>query len=68
MDDVQKRLQTVFEFFYLSLQSSVTDCFLLQSAALQKKLHHMEVQLNNEKQIRDDLEHKYRYWSCRNIT
>lgn len=39
--------------------------FYLQSAALQKKLHHLQVQLNNEKQVRDELEHKYRYrsWS-----
>uniref|UniRef100_A0A3Q1I6E4 Rho-associated protein kinase n=1 Tax=Anabas testudineus TaxID=64144 RepID=A0A3Q1I6E4_ANATE len=35
-----------------------------ESAALEKKLHHLEVQLNNEKQIKDDLEHKYRYSSC----
>lgn len=32
-----------------------------QSAELQKKLHHLEVQLNNEKQHMGDLEHKYRY-------
>lgn len=37
-----------------------------QSAELQKKLHHLEVQLNNEKQHMGDLEHKYRY--CGNIT
>lgn len=42
----------------------VIDYFSSQSAALQKKLHHLEVQLNNEKQIKDDLEHKYRYSSC----
>nr|XP_057946736.1 rho-associated protein kinase 2 isoform X2 [Doryrhamphus excisus] len=30
------------------------------STALQKKLHHFEVQLNNEKQAKDDLEHKFR--------
>lgn len=35
--------------------------FSLQSAALQKKLHHLEGQLNNEKQVKDELEHKYRY-------
>uniref|UniRef100_A0A8D3DJL9 non-specific serine/threonine protein kinase n=1 Tax=Scophthalmus maximus TaxID=52904 RepID=A0A8D3DJL9_SCOMX len=33
------------------------------SAALQKKLCHLEVQLNNEKQVKDELEHKYRYGS-----
>ncbi|XP_061700847.1 rho-associated protein kinase 2 [Syngnathoides biaculeatus] len=31
-----------------------------ESVALQKKLHHLEVQLNNEKQAKDDLEHKFR--------
>lgn len=31
-----------------------------QSAALQKKLRHLEVQLNNEKQVKDEMEHKYR--------
>lgn len=31
-----------------------------QSAALQKKLRQLEVQLNNDKQFKDDLEHKYR--------
>ncbi|XP_024909939.1 rho-associated protein kinase 2 [Cynoglossus semilaevis] len=31
-----------------------------ETAALQKKLCHLEVQLNNEKQSRDDMEHKYR--------
>uniref|UniRef100_A0A8C4I6E6 non-specific serine/threonine protein kinase n=1 Tax=Dicentrarchus labrax TaxID=13489 RepID=A0A8C4I6E6_DICLA len=36
-------------------------------AALQKKLRHLEVQLNKEKQGKDDIEHKYRYRSCRNI-
>uniref|UniRef100_A0A673CHB2 Rho-associated protein kinase 2 n=1 Tax=Sphaeramia orbicularis TaxID=375764 RepID=A0A673CHB2_9TELE len=35
--------------------------FSPQSVALQKKLHLLEVQLNNEKQVKDDLEHKYRY-------
>uniref|UniRef100_A0A3B4Z057 Rho-associated protein kinase 2 n=1 Tax=Stegastes partitus TaxID=144197 RepID=A0A3B4Z057_9TELE len=29
------------------------------SAALQKKLRHLEVQMNNDKQVKDDLEHKY---------
>lgn len=38
----------------------------LQSAELQKKLHHLEVQLKNEKQHMGDLEHKYRY--CANTT
>uniref|UniRef100_A0A3B4Y8M3 non-specific serine/threonine protein kinase n=1 Tax=Seriola lalandi dorsalis TaxID=1841481 RepID=A0A3B4Y8M3_SERLL len=38
--------------------------FFLQSAALQKKLRHLEVQINNDKQVKDDLEHKYRYSSC----
>lgn len=42
--------------------------FSPQSAALQKKLRHLEVQLNNEKQAKDELDHKYRYRSCRNIT
>uniref|UniRef100_A0A8C4I7S0 Rho-associated protein kinase 2 n=1 Tax=Dicentrarchus labrax TaxID=13489 RepID=A0A8C4I7S0_DICLA len=41
--------------------------FSPQSAALQKKLRHLEVQLNKEKQGKDDIEHKYRYRSCRNI-
>ncbi|CAF99028.1 unnamed protein product, partial [Tetraodon nigroviridis] len=36
-----------------------------QSAELQKKLHHLEVQLNNEKQHTGDLEHKYRSVSNR---
>uniref|UniRef100_A0A8C7YL07 non-specific serine/threonine protein kinase n=1 Tax=Oryzias sinensis TaxID=183150 RepID=A0A8C7YL07_9TELE len=31
-------------------------------AALQKKLHHLELQFNNDKQVKDDLEQKYRYW------
>ncbi|KAM8917624.1 rho-associated protein kinase 2 isoform 1-T2 [Spinachia spinachia] len=31
-----------------------------ESAALQKKLRHLEVQLNNEKQVIGDLEHKHR--------
>ncbi|XP_038584124.1 rho-associated protein kinase 2 isoform X2 [Micropterus salmoides] len=31
-----------------------------ESAALQKKLHHLEVQLKNEKQVKDEVEHKYR--------
>nr|XP_019940542.1 PREDICTED: rho-associated protein kinase 2 [Paralichthys olivaceus] len=31
-----------------------------ESAALQKKLRHVEVQLNNEKQVKDELEHKFR--------
>uniref|UniRef100_A0A7N8Y2T2 non-specific serine/threonine protein kinase n=1 Tax=Mastacembelus armatus TaxID=205130 RepID=A0A7N8Y2T2_9TELE len=34
--------------------------FFFISTALQKKLQHLEVQLNNEKQVRDDLDHKYR--------
>uniref|UniRef100_A0A671XVV2 Rho-associated protein kinase 2 n=1 Tax=Sparus aurata TaxID=8175 RepID=A0A671XVV2_SPAAU len=34
--------------------------FCQQAAALQKKLRHLEVQLNNEKQIKDDIEHKCR--------
>uniref|UniRef100_A0A8C4I523 Rho-associated protein kinase 2 n=1 Tax=Dicentrarchus labrax TaxID=13489 RepID=A0A8C4I523_DICLA len=33
--------------------------FSPQSAALQKKLRHLEVQLNKEKQGKDDIEHKY---------
>uniref|UniRef100_A0A7N6B8T8 non-specific serine/threonine protein kinase n=1 Tax=Anabas testudineus TaxID=64144 RepID=A0A7N6B8T8_ANATE len=45
-------------------QTHVIGYFSPQSAALEKKLHHLEVQLNNEKQIKDDLEHKYRYSSC----
>uniref|UniRef100_A0A665W4V8 Rho-associated protein kinase 2 n=1 Tax=Echeneis naucrates TaxID=173247 RepID=A0A665W4V8_ECHNA len=45
----------VFFFFFF---------FLFQSAALQKKLCQLEVQLNNEKQVKDDLEHKYRYSRC----
>uniref|UniRef100_A0A3Q1CM17 Rho-associated protein kinase 2 n=1 Tax=Amphiprion ocellaris TaxID=80972 RepID=A0A3Q1CM17_AMPOC len=31
-----------------------------ESAALQKKLRHLEVQMNNDKQAKDDLDHKYR--------
>uniref|UniRef100_A0A4W6FBZ2 Rho-associated protein kinase 2 n=1 Tax=Lates calcarifer TaxID=8187 RepID=A0A4W6FBZ2_LATCA len=38
--------------------------FTLQSAALQKKLRLLEVQLNNEKQVKDDLDQKHRYSSC----
>ncbi|KAM9777890.1 rho-associated protein kinase 2 [Neosynchiropus ocellatus] len=36
-----------------------------ESAALQKKLRLMEVQLNNEKQVRDDLDHKHRATTSR---
>lgn len=42
--------------------------FSPQSAALQKKLHHLEGQLNNEKQVKDELEHKYRYWGFRSTS
>uniref|UniRef100_A0A3Q2YWI6 non-specific serine/threonine protein kinase n=1 Tax=Hippocampus comes TaxID=109280 RepID=A0A3Q2YWI6_HIPCM len=35
----------------------------LPFVAFQKKLRHLEVQLNNEKQAKDDLEHKFRYMS-----
>ncbi|XP_039897667.1 rho-associated protein kinase 2 isoform X1 [Simochromis diagramma] len=31
-----------------------------ESAALQKKLRHLEMQMNNDKQVKDDLEQKYR--------
>lgn len=44
------------------------DCWVVlspQSAALQKKLRHLEVQLNNEKQVKVDIEHKYGYRSWR---
>uniref|UniRef100_A0A8C2XKH4 non-specific serine/threonine protein kinase n=1 Tax=Cyclopterus lumpus TaxID=8103 RepID=A0A8C2XKH4_CYCLU len=43
-------------------QTRVIAClsFPPQSAALQKKLCHLEVQLNNEKQVKGDLEHKHR--------
>uniref|UniRef100_A0A8C7YL52 non-specific serine/threonine protein kinase n=1 Tax=Oryzias sinensis TaxID=183150 RepID=A0A8C7YL52_9TELE len=34
----------------------------LPFVALQKKLHHLELQFNNDKQVKDDLEQKYRYW------
>ncbi|XP_061824424.1 rho-associated protein kinase 2 isoform X1 [Nerophis lumbriciformis] len=40
--------------------SVINDNSKIESAALQKKLHHFEVQLNNEKQAKDDLEHKFR--------
>lgn len=40
--------------------------FSRQSAALQKKLRHLEVQLNNDKQVKDELENKYRYRNWRN--
>uniref|UniRef100_A0A7N6F679 non-specific serine/threonine protein kinase n=1 Tax=Anabas testudineus TaxID=64144 RepID=A0A7N6F679_ANATE len=53
--------QLPFVVLYLT---HVIGYFSPQSAALEKKLHHLEVQLNNEKQIKDDLEHKYRYSSC----
>ncbi|KAG7226190.1 hypothetical protein INR49_014285 [Caranx melampygus] len=44
-----------------SNNSSVThDNSKGEAAVLQKKLRHLEVQLNNEKQVKDDLEHKYR--------
>ncbi|XP_068608289.1 rho-associated protein kinase 2, partial [Brachionichthys hirsutus] len=36
-----------------------------ESAALQKKLHHLEVQLNNDKQAKGDLEHKHRVAASR---
>uniref|UniRef100_A0AAX7U421 non-specific serine/threonine protein kinase n=1 Tax=Astatotilapia calliptera TaxID=8154 RepID=A0AAX7U421_ASTCA len=35
------------------------------SAALQKKLRHLEMQMNNDKQVKDDLEQKYRWVICR---
>uniref|UniRef100_A0A3P8R6R3 Rho-associated protein kinase 2 n=1 Tax=Astatotilapia calliptera TaxID=8154 RepID=A0A3P8R6R3_ASTCA len=34
-------------------------------AALQKKLRHLEMQMNNDKQVKDDLEQKYRWVICR---
>ncbi|XP_061751724.1 rho-associated protein kinase 2 isoform X3 [Nerophis ophidion] len=40
--------------------SVIIDNSKIESAALEKKLHHFEVQLNNEKQAKDDLEHKFR--------
>ncbi|XP_049597119.1 rho-associated protein kinase 2 isoform X1 [Syngnathus scovelli] len=40
--------------------SSMNDNSKGESVALQKKLGHLEVQLNNEKQAKDDLEHKFR--------
>uniref|UniRef100_A0A3Q1EUR7 Rho-associated protein kinase n=1 Tax=Acanthochromis polyacanthus TaxID=80966 RepID=A0A3Q1EUR7_9TELE len=40
----------------------------LQSAALQKKLRHLEVQMNNDKQAKDDLDHKYRYSKTHHIS
>ncbi|KAI3367945.1 hypothetical protein L3Q82_026776 [Scortum barcoo] len=44
-----------------SNNSSVThDNSKGESAALQKKVRHLEVQLNNEKQVKDEIEHKYR--------
>ncbi|XP_020498744.1 rho-associated protein kinase 2 isoform X1 [Labrus bergylta] len=36
-----------------------------ESAALQKKLRLLEVQMNNEKQVKDEIEHKYRAATCR---
>ncbi|TMS21422.1 Rho-associated protein kinase 2 [Larimichthys crocea] len=36
-----------------------------ESAALQKKLRLLEVQLNNEKQVKDEIEHKYRATTSR---
>uniref|UniRef100_A0A3Q0RV41 Rho-associated protein kinase 2 n=1 Tax=Amphilophus citrinellus TaxID=61819 RepID=A0A3Q0RV41_AMPCI len=39
--------------------------FFSQSAALQKKLRHLEVQMNNDKQVKDDLEQKYRCVICK---
>ncbi|CAB1439868.1 unnamed protein product [Pleuronectes platessa] len=36
-----------------------------ESVALQKKLRHLEVQLNNEKQVKDELEHKFRVATSR---
>uniref|UniRef100_A0A669E4Y2 Rho-associated protein kinase 2 n=1 Tax=Oreochromis niloticus TaxID=8128 RepID=A0A669E4Y2_ORENI len=33
-------------------------------AALQKKLRHLEMQMNNDKQVKDDLEQKYRWVIC----
>ncbi|XP_077394683.1 rho-associated protein kinase 2 isoform X1 [Festucalex cinctus] len=40
--------------------SSINDNSKGESVALQKKFRHLEVQLNNEKQAKDDLEHKFR--------
>ncbi|XP_057715129.1 rho-associated protein kinase 2 isoform X1 [Corythoichthys intestinalis] len=40
--------------------SCINDNSKGESLALQKKLHNLEVQLNNEKQAKDDLEHKFR--------
>ncbi|XP_051941623.1 rho-associated protein kinase 2 isoform X2 [Hippocampus zosterae] len=40
--------------------SSTNDNSKGESVAFQKKLRHLEVQLNNEKQAKDDLEHKFR--------
>ncbi|XP_026007233.1 rho-associated protein kinase 2 isoform X4 [Astatotilapia calliptera] len=36
-----------------------------ESAALQKKLRHLEMQMNNDKQVKDDLEQKYRATTTR---
>lgn len=36
-----------------------------ESAALQKKLRHLEMQMNNDKQVKDDLEQKYRAATAR---
>lgn len=40
--------------------SSLLLFLLAQSAKLQKKLHQLEEQLNNEMQTKDELEHKCR--------
>lgn len=48
----------------IEVDTGAIDYFSSQSAALQKKLHHLEVQLKNEKQSKDDLDHKYRCSSC----
>ncbi|XP_077477029.1 rho-associated protein kinase 2 isoform X1 [Stigmatopora argus] len=40
--------------------SCINDNSKGESLALQKKLHNLEIQLNNEKQAKDDLEHKFR--------
>ncbi|XP_077587614.1 rho-associated protein kinase 2 [Stigmatopora nigra] len=40
--------------------SCINDNSKGESLAMQKKLHNLEIQLNNEKQAKDDLEHKFR--------
>uniref|UniRef100_A0A3Q3G7T1 non-specific serine/threonine protein kinase n=1 Tax=Labrus bergylta TaxID=56723 RepID=A0A3Q3G7T1_9LABR len=53
--------QLPFVGFTYFKEDQYISVFCPQSAALQKKLRLLEVQMNNEKQVKDEIEHKYRY-------